>query len=168
MRKIIMPYIRAAAFLACLVLVVALGNKFLLQTDTVAFLTMREMQKTEEIELAIVGSSVVRDHFDPYLISEKTGLYTFDVAIPTANFQTQLAMTEEMFKSLKDQTLKITKLVADDLKTLGLDLWDIKFEFGYNNNEVILIDEIASGNMRVYKDGKIVDPVELTKLILCR
>jgi phosphoribosylaminoimidazole-succinocarboxamide synthase len=28
-----------------------------------------------------------------------------------------------------------------------------------------LIDEIASGNMRVYKDGKIVDPVELTKLI---
>ena len=45
---------------------------------------------------------------------------------------------------------------------------DIKFEFGYNDGEVILIDEIASGNMRVYKDGKIVDPVELTKLILNR
>ena len=74
-------------------------------------------------------------------------------------------MTAEMFESLKDQTLKITKLVADDLKTLGLDLWDIKFEFGYNNGEVILIDEIASGNMRVYKDGKIVDPIELTKII---
>ena len=50
----------------------------------------------------------------------------------------------------------------------ALDLWDIKFEFGYNNGEVILIDEIASGNMRVYKDGKIVEPVELTKLILNR
>ena len=74
-------------------------------------------------------------------------------------------MTEEMFKSLKEQTLKITKIVADDLKTIGLDLWDIKFEFGYNNGEVILIDEIASGNMRVYKDGVIVPPVELTKLI---
>ena len=74
-------------------------------------------------------------------------------------------MTQEMFDSMKDQTLKITKIVADDLKTLGLDLWDIKFEFGYNNGEVILIDEIASGNMRVYKDGKIVDPVELTKII---
>ena len=74
-------------------------------------------------------------------------------------------MTAEMFESLKDQTLKITKIVADDLKTLGLDLWDIKFEFGYNNGEVVLIDEIASGNMRVYKDGKIVDPVELTKII---
>ena len=74
-------------------------------------------------------------------------------------------MSPEMFESMKEQTLKITKIVADDLKRIGLDLWDIKFEFGYNNDEVILIDEIASGNMRVYKDGAIVDPVELTKLI---
>ena len=74
-------------------------------------------------------------------------------------------MTKEMFESLKEQTLKITKIVADDLKTIGLDLWDIKFEFGYNNGQVVLIDEIASGNMRVYKDGVIVNPVELTKLI---
>ena len=74
-------------------------------------------------------------------------------------------MTPAMFESMKEQTLKITKIVADDLKSIGLDLWDIKFEFGYNNDEVILIDEIASGNMRVYKDGVIVDPVELTKLI---
>ena len=77
-------------------------------------------------------------------------------------------MTPEMFNSMKEQTLKITKIVADDLKSIGLDLWDIKFEFGYNNNEVILIDEIASGNMRVYKDGPIVDPVKLTELILNR
>ncbi len=77
-------------------------------------------------------------------------------------------MTAEMFESLKEQTLKITKVVADDLKTIGLDLWDIKFEFGYNNGEVILIDEIASGNMRVYKGNEIVNPVDLTKLILNR
>ncbi len=77
-------------------------------------------------------------------------------------------MTPAMFESMKEQTLKITKIVADDLKSIGLDLWDIKFEFGYNNGEVVLIDEIASGNMRVYKDGKIVEPVELTKLILNR
>ena len=74
-------------------------------------------------------------------------------------------MSMEMFNSMKEQTLKITKVVADDLKSIGLDLWDIKFEFGYNNGEVILIDEIASGNMRVYKDGEIVEPVALTKLI---
>ena len=75
-------------------------------------------------------------------------------------------MSDEQFESLKAQTLHITKVVADDLKTKGLDLYDIKFEFGYNNDEVILIDEIASGNMRVYKDGSIVEPVDLTNIIL--
>ncbi len=77
-------------------------------------------------------------------------------------------MSREMFESMKAQTLQITKIVADDLATMGLELWDIKFEFGYNNDEVILIDEIASGNMRVYKDGQIVDPVKLTDIILGR
>ena len=75
-------------------------------------------------------------------------------------------MSQEMFNQMKEQTLKITRIVADDLASMGLELWDIKFEFGYNNDEVILIDEIASGNMRVYKDGKIVDPVDLTDIIL--
>lgn len=77
-------------------------------------------------------------------------------------------MSPAMFESMKEQTLKITQIVADDLKSIGLDLWDIKFEFGFHQDEVILIDEIASGNMRVYQNGKIVDPVELTKLILNR
>ena len=75
-------------------------------------------------------------------------------------------MSREMFESMKAQTLKITRIVADELAKKGLDLYDIKFEFGYNNDEVILIDEIASGNMRVYKDGKIVDPMDLTAMIL--
>lgn len=75
-------------------------------------------------------------------------------------------MTQEMFNDMKAQTLKITEIVAADLAKKGLDLYDIKFEFGYHNDEVILIDEIASGNMRVYQDGKIVEPMELTKIIL--
>lgn len=75
-------------------------------------------------------------------------------------------MSEKQFASMKAQTLKITKIVADDLKKKNLDLYDIKFEFGYYNNEVILIDEIASGNMRVYKEGSIVEPVDLTSIIL--
>ena len=76
-------------------------------------------------------------------------------------------MTPEMYDSMKEQTLKITQIVADDLAAKGLKLYDIKFEFGYSEDgEVILIDEIASGNMRVYKDGEIVDPMDLTKMIL--
>ena len=75
-------------------------------------------------------------------------------------------MSQAMFDDMKAQTLKITNIVAEVLAEKGLQLYDIKFEFGYNNDEVILIDEIASGNMRVYKDGSIVDPMELTKIIL--
>ena len=75
-------------------------------------------------------------------------------------------MTMAQFEDMKKQTLAITKVVADDLAAKGMQLYDIKFEFGYNGDEVILIDEIASGNMRVYKDGKIVEPMQLTKLIL--
>ncbi len=74
-------------------------------------------------------------------------------------------MTEKQYDDIKDMTRKITKIVADDLKEKGLDLYDIKFEFGYDaNGDVMLIDEIASGNMRVYKDGKYIDPMTLSKL----
>lgn len=88
-----------------------------------------------------------------------------DPLVTGEGLQALKVMDLKMFESMKEQTLKITKIVADDLKTLGCDLWDIKFEFGYNNGQVILIDEIASGNMRVYKDGVKLDPIELTKLI---
>ena len=74
-------------------------------------------------------------------------------------------MTEEQYDDLRDMTQKITKIVADDMKEKGLDLYDIKFEFGYDaDGKVMLIDEIASGNMRVYKDGEYVEPLELNKL----
>ena len=74
-------------------------------------------------------------------------------------------MTDKQYDDIKDMTQKITKIVADDLKEKGLDLYDIKFEFGYDpNGDVMLIDEIASGNMRVYKDGEYIDPMTLSKL----
>lgn len=74
-------------------------------------------------------------------------------------------MTAEQYDSMKDRTQKISTIVKDELAKKGLDLYDIKFEFGIDNNgEVILIDEIASGNMRVYKDGIIVNPMDLTEM----
>ena len=74
-------------------------------------------------------------------------------------------MSAEQYDAIKAQTQKITAIVADELKKKGLVLYDIKFEFGYDpQGNVMLIDEIASGNMRVYKDGKYVDPMTLSKL----
>ena len=74
-------------------------------------------------------------------------------------------MSDEQYEDLKDMTQKITKIVADDLAEKGMELYDIKFEFGYApDGSVILIDEVASGNMRVYKDGEYIDPMTLNKL----
>ena len=75
-------------------------------------------------------------------------------------------MTLDQYAEMKAMTQKISGIVKETLAEKGLDLYDIKFEFGYYQGEVILIDEIASGNMRVYKDGEIVEPTDLTKLIL--
>ncbi|MDO4833458.1 MAG: phosphoribosylaminoimidazolesuccinocarboxamide synthase [Bacillota bacterium] len=74
-------------------------------------------------------------------------------------------MTDEQYEDLKEMTQKITRIVADDLLEKGLVLYDIKFEFGYNEEgKVMLIDEIASGNMRVYKDGEYIGPLTLSEL----
>ena len=74
-------------------------------------------------------------------------------------------MTDKQYDDIKEMTQKITQIVADDLKEKGLVLYDIKFEFGYDaDGNVMLIDEVASGNMRVYKDGKYIDPMTLSEL----
>ena len=74
-------------------------------------------------------------------------------------------MTGEQYDEIKDMTQKITQIVADEMKARGMVLYDIKFEYGYDaDGKVMLIDEIASGNMRVYKDGKYIDPMTLSKL----
>ena len=74
-------------------------------------------------------------------------------------------MSDEQYEDLKAQTQAITKIVADDLAAKGLELYDIKFEFGYApDGKVMLIDEVASGNMRVYKNGEYIDPMTLNGL----
>ena len=74
-------------------------------------------------------------------------------------------MSGEQYDELKEMTQKINAIVASELLKKGLVLYDIKFEFGYDEDgNVILIDEIASGNMRAYRDGEYVEPMELSRI----
>ena len=74
-------------------------------------------------------------------------------------------MSGEQYDEIRDMTQKITRIVADEMQARGLELYDIKFEYGYDaEGRVMLIDEIASGNMRVYKDGRYIDPMTLSAL----
>ena len=78
-------------------------------------------------------------------------------------------MTAEQYDAIKEMTKKVTAIVADDMKAKGLTLYDIKFEFGYDKEgQVMLIDEVASGNMRVYRDGTYIEPMELSRLFFAK
>ena len=55
---------RFAAFLLVFLIFTAMGDFWLVNTDSVTAKTVIEMQARDDIELAVVGSSVVRDHFN--------------------------------------------------------------------------------------------------------
>jgi phosphoribosylaminoimidazolesuccinocarboxamide synthase len=76
-------------------------------------------------------------------------------------------MTEEEYEELKDLALDIGEIVKEELANKGLDLYDIKFEFGrIEDDKVALIDEISGGNMRAYKGDQYIEPLELEKIML--
>jgi phosphoribosylaminoimidazole-succinocarboxamide synthase len=80
-------------------------------------------------------------------------------------------LSNEEFECLKRRTRKISRIVKAELEKFGCELYDIKLEFGRGTpsgmfGQIILIDEISGGNMRVYKGGKILEPLELADIIL--
>lgn len=94
---------RFAAFLLGFLLLIAFANRHLIITDTFAALTMHEMKSRDDIELAIIGSSIVRDHFNVDLIEEETGMETFDVTIPTASMPASIALAKELYRTNSPQ-----------------------------------------------------------------
>jgi len=77
-------------------------------------------------------------------------------------------LSEDEYEVLKRQTIEICTIIKEELNKKGLELYDIKLEFGRDKstNEIILIDEISGGNMRVYKDGNYISPLDLEKEFL--
>ena len=74
-------------------------------------------------------------------------------------------LTPAQYDKIHGETIKICDIVKDDLEGRGLELIDIKVEFGLVDGQIALIDEISPGNMRVYKDGKKLDYLTLSGLI---
>lgn len=77
-------------------------------------------------------------------------------------------MTKEEYTTLVRLTREICQVIKEDLSKKNIELYDIKLEFGRvgKDNHIALIDEISGGNMRAYKDGEKIDPIELERLIL--
>ncbi|AFV10945.1 phosphoribosylaminoimidazole-succinocarboxamide synthase PurC [Thermacetogenium phaeum DSM 12270] len=77
-------------------------------------------------------------------------------------------MSSEEYREVKNLARKIGAIIKEELAKKGIELYDIKFEFGRvgEDRKIALIDEISGGNMRAYKDGKYIEPLMLEKLIL--
>ena len=77
-------------------------------------------------------------------------------------------LSKDEYRILKKLTLEICEGVKAELSQKGLELYDIKLEFGRvgENREIALIDEISGGNMRAYKDGAYIEPLKLEKILL--
>lgn len=77
-------------------------------------------------------------------------------------------LKREEYAVLKERTKEICHIIKDELAKKDLELYDIKLEFGRDKatGEIILIDEISGGNMRVYKGGVYISPLDLEKEFL--
>lgn len=77
-------------------------------------------------------------------------------------------LNHDDYRILKERTVMIAQIVKDELEARGMELYDLKLEFGRHQKtgEILLIDEIAGGNMRVYRNDKPVDPLELARRVL--
>lgn len=79
-------------------------------------------------------------------------------------------LTQDEYQTLVHLTKQIASVVKEELAKHQIELYDIKFEFGRIGEEqqVALIDEISGGNLRAYRRGKYVQPIELAQIIVGR
>lgn len=72
------------------------------------------------------------------------------------------------YQIIKKLTKQISDIVKKELAKKEMELYDIKLEFGRNRatGEIMLIDEISGGNMRVFKAGQNITPMEIEENLL--
>lgn len=64
-------------------------------------------------------------------------------------------------KEAKALVRRAAEVIRRDLEEKGLELLDIKFECGVVDDQLVIIDDISTDNMRVIRDGEPVGPQEL-------
>jgi len=70
-------------------------------------------------------------------------------------------VSKEAVVYMKETAQQITRILKNHLAEKGLDLIDIKYEFGEVDGETTIIDEISGDSMRVVRDGQVLSQNEL-------
>jgi len=75
-------------------------------------------------------------------------------------------LDEGQLDYLKTTTKSVGRILESTLAGKGLTLIDFKLEFGLDQGEVTIIDEISGDSMRVMKDDKSLSQMDLAELLL--
>ena len=95
-----------------------------------------------------------------------------DPVITKEELAMQGILTESQYDQVKRICREAAEIVQVDLKEEGLTLVDIKFEVGWVDDEIVLIDEISAGVMRVAKGcvsaTNILNEAQLAEILVTR
>lgn len=124
MKKNILGVAKLGLFLLGFIPVVFFVNLHFIQTDTFCAINIKEMQNRSDIDMAIIGSSIVRDHFNVDMISEETGMTAFNVAVPCASMQADIAAIKELYRTNTPEwtVLALEPYNFDTVKE-GIEAW---------------------------------------------
>jgi phosphoribosylaminoimidazole-succinocarboxamide synthase len=75
-------------------------------------------------------------------------------------------VTPQEVKFMKETAKKATAILKAHLAEKGLDLIDIKYEFGEVDGKTMIIDEISGDGMRVVRDGEVLLQKKLAAALL--
>lgn len=103
-------WIRFLSFFLLPVLVLTASNLLLLRSDALTYYSIREAVQSEQLDLALVGSSIVFADFNPQIITEKTGLETYSLTIGHMSLPGALAITRLLYQ---ERQPKYTALVLE-------------------------------------------------------
>jgi phosphoribosylaminoimidazole-succinocarboxamide synthase len=99
------------------------------------------------------------DTFDIPLVEYSTKLETSDRYLSYAEAQGIAGLTNEEFRALGVLTRLIALRLKDVFETVGIELWDGKFEFAFGkkdrngNRALMLVDSIGPDELRLIKGG---------------
>ena len=74
--------------------------------------------------------------------------------------------TAEQIRFMKETAKKATAILKAHLAEKGLDLIDLKYEFGEVDGKTMIIDEISGDGMRAVRNGEVVLSKELAAIVL--
>jgi len=72
-------------------------------------------------------------------------------------------LNNDEYDAVKAAAVEMAGLIGGDLAGKGLSLYDIKLEFGRIDGKMALVDEFSWGVMRVYREGRWLQPFELSR-----